>query len=102
MGAEYQKDSDTVIVFANRIREIARKILEAKRVATGDEVTSAFKAKVDLSCAECFKRGLKPELEVKVQAADTLGEVLKSALEAERNENARRVLRKTELIKTSA
>ena len=35
MGNEYQKDHETVISFANRIRDLGRRIIETQRVDAG-------------------------------------------------------------------
>ncbi len=42
LGAEYQRDDDPVIVYANRIRDIQRRILEAKKLSAGRTADAAF------------------------------------------------------------
>ena len=43
---------------------------------------------------ECFKRGLKPEVEQRLENADDMEHIVQNAIKAERLVEARRVLRK--------
>lgn len=95
LGAEFQREGDSVIKYANRIRAIQRQILQVKKISGEQDLNQAFKDQLEANCAECFKRGLKPKLERKVPDSKTLTEAVKAALIAEREEKARNDLRGT-------
>ena len=62
MGSEFQRDHGTVISFANRIRDLGRRIIETQRVSIGN-IDAAFRTSIENNSVECFTRGLKPEVE---------------------------------------
>ena len=62
LGQEFQRKNESVIAFANRIREIGSRILEAHKTANGN-VNQAFKTSTENNIIECFKRCLLPEIE---------------------------------------
>ena len=68
MGNEYQKDHETVISFANRIRDLGRQIFETLRVNAGN-IDAAFRNSIEGNSVECFKRGLNPEIEQRLENA---------------------------------
>ena len=92
MGNEYQRDYETVISFANRIRDLGRCIIETQRVNTGN-IDAAFKTSIENNCIECFKRGLKPEVEQRLENAGDMEHIVQNAIKAERLVEARRNLR---------
>ena len=53
MGSEYQRDNETVISFAKRIRDLGRRIIETQRVNTGN-IENAFRTSIENNCIECF------------------------------------------------
>ena len=92
MGSEYQRDQETVISFANRIRDLGRRIIEIQRVNTGN-IDNAFRTSIENNCIECFKRGLKPEVEQRLENALDMEHIVQNAIKAERLVEARRALR---------
>ena len=82
LGNEYQQDGETVLKFANRIREIGQRILDAQKSAAG-AVDVAFRRATEQSIIECFKRGLQPEILRNVTDADDLSNFVKNAIKAE-------------------
>ena len=93
MGNEYQKDHETVISFANRIRDLGRRIIETQRVDAGN-VDATFRTSIENNCIECFKRGLKPEIEQRLENADDMEHIVQNAIKAERLVEDRTALRK--------
>ena len=99
MGNEFQKDSDSVLAFANRVREIGRKILEAESLE--GPVEAAYKASVEANAVDCFKRVLKPDIEINVEDADDMVNIVKNAIRAERLVEAQRALRSKTVVNSS-
>ena len=93
MGIEYQRDNETEISFANRIRDLGRRIIEAQRVNTGN-VGAPFKASIEKNSVESFKRSLKPEIEQRLENAGDMEHIVQNAIKAERLVEARRALRR--------
>ena len=92
MGSEYQRDHETVISFANRIRDLGRRIIETQRVNAGN-IDNAFRTSIENNCIECFKRGLKLEVEHRLENALDMEHIVQNAIKAERLVEARRSLR---------
>ena len=59
LGNEFQRDEESVIAFANRIRDIGIRILEVKKLEDGGRLDSIFKASIDKTIIDSFRRGLK-------------------------------------------
>ena len=92
MGSEYQRDHETVISFANRIRDLGRRILETQRVNTGS-IDNAFRTSIENNCIECSKHGLKLEAEQRLENALDMEHIVQNAIKVERLVEARRALR---------
>ena len=92
MGNEFQNDDESVISFANRIRNLGKRILEAQKVTTGN-VTEAFRQTIESASVECFKRGLKPDIERKLENANDMTNIVRNAIKAERDLEAQKALR---------
>lgn len=94
LGSQYQRDGENVLSFANRIKRLGARVLEAQRVATHPTaVTAEFRNYVNSTIIGCFKRGLKPEIENKLAAANEVAALVQSAITAEREIKAKRLLR---------
>ena len=98
LGNEYQREDEKVLTFANRLREIASRILEAQRVIVGT-VDDTFKSSMESNVFDCFKRGLKPEIGNKLTAGIAAGDAVKSAIRIEKELEAQKALRKNALPK---
>ena len=94
MGNEFQQDSESALTFANRIRILGERILEAKKIESGAAVPAAFNTSVQTNLFDCFKAGLKPEIEQRSGEAANVNDVVKDAIKVERILAARRSLRK--------
>ena len=92
MGSEYQRDNETVISFANRIRDLGRRIIETQRVNTGN-IDAIFRTSIENNSVECFKRGLKPEIEQRLENAADMVHIVQNAIKRERLVDARKALR---------
>ena len=93
MGSEFQRDHESVISFANRIRDLGRRIMETQRVNTGN-IDAAFRASIENNSVECFTRGLKPEVEQRLENAGDMEHIVQNAIKAERLVEARKALRR--------
>lgn len=92
LGNEYQKENENVLTFANRIRDIGSRILEAQRLSVG-EITQAFKTETQNDIIECFKDGLLPEIERKITEQENINNLIREAIKIEKKilvQNSRR------------
>ena len=93
MGNEYQRDNETVISFANRIRDLGRRIIETQRVNVSN-IEMVFRTSIKNNSVECFKRGLKQEVEQRLENADDMEHIVQNAIKAESLVEAKKALRK--------
>ena len=92
LGQEFQRENESVIAFANRIREIGSRILEAHKIANGN-VNQSFKTSTENNIIECFKRGLLPEIEQRLGEEADISNIIKEAIKIERQLEAQKALR---------
>ncbi|XP_051159283.1 uncharacterized protein LOC127281218 isoform X2 [Leptopilina boulardi] len=83
LGNEYQREDENVITFANRIRDIGTRIIEAQRTFTGT-VTEDFITETQADIVDSFKEGLLPEIENKMPVNANITELIKSAIKIEK------------------
>lgn len=93
LGNEFQRDSESVIAYANRMRDLVNRILEARRIEIG-AVDQAFRTATENNVIECFKRGLRPEIEQRLPEARDIAGIVGNAIQVERNLEAKLALRK--------
>ena len=93
LGREFQKNNEQVITFANRIRELMDKILEVHEINSGKAASDEFKKELISEIIDCFRRGLKPEIELNMKEVKGMDDAFKEALNAERRIEARFALR---------
>ena len=92
MGNEFQHDDENVISFANR-----SKILDAKRISNNGQISVAYRNVIQTTLVDCFRRGLKLEIEQglpKEEDDDDVNNIVKNAIAIERKLAAKRDLRK--------
>ena len=98
LGNEFQHDDENVISFANRIRDIGSKILDAKRISNNGQIPVAYRNSIETTLVDCFKRGLKLEIEQRLLTGEDenndVNDIVKNAIAIERQLAARRDLRK--------
>ena len=87
-------ERENVLSYAARIEEIADRIEDAHRLYNGSHVDNAFKPNLERDVIQCFKRGLRPELEIRVEEKNTFMEVIKDSIDIERRLAASSALRR--------
>ena len=97
LGHEYQKDHENVITYANRIRDIGTRILEVRSLENRGIIDANFRASIENTLVDSFKRGLKFELEKRLgnEEVEDVNNVIKNAITIERKLEAQKNLRKT-------
>ncbi|XP_043476414.1 uncharacterized protein LOC122507655 [Leptopilina heterotoma] len=90
LGNEFQKENENVLTFANRIRDIGTRILDAQRIMTNAVVTEAFKTETQNDIIECFKEGLLPEIEQKMTNQANINNLIREAIRVEKKILAQR------------
>ena len=96
LGNKFIWERENVFSYAARIKEIADRIEDAHRLNNGGQVDNAFKQNLERDVIQCFIRGLRPELEIRVEENDTFREVINDSIDIERRLAANSALRKNE------
>ena len=91
LGNEYQQENESVIAFANRMRDIGARVIDAKKIE--GQLTNEFRTNVESNLIDCFKRGLKLEIERRLIDANNVSDLVKNAINAERKLAAQMQLR---------
>ena len=96
LGNEFQRDRESVIAFANRVREIGIRILEVKKLEDGGRLDPILRASIDKTIVDSFRRGLKLEIEQRLPQLENeaVGDLVQNAITIERRLEAQRNLRK--------
>ena len=84
LGSIYQRCSDSVDDFADRVRGLSEKILEAYRHKNGSDLPEQEKRRVEEMALSCFVRGLKLEIKQGMKSEETLSAATHGAREIER------------------
>ena len=85
---------ENVLSHAARTKEIAHKIEDAHRLNNNDQIDNNFKQNLERDVIQCFIRGLRPEIEIRVEEKDTFKEVINNTIDIERRLAANSALRK--------
>jgi hypothetical protein len=93
LGNLYQYDHESVIAFANRVRELGIQIHEAYKSRDG-QLTEANRTSTEVVMLDSFKRGLNPEIEQRLTGNANLRESIKSAIKIEKKLELQRQIRK--------
>ncbi|KAL7287676.1 hypothetical protein TKK_0018073 [Trichogramma kaykai] len=96
LGTEYQREDERVMTFANRLKELVRRITEAENITAQADVKALEEIAV-----ECFKKGLKESIERKLIDATNIKDIVKNAIAAERSLQARQILRSKDIKQTT-
>lgn len=86
LAAMFQKDNESVVKFAGRLKDKGQELIELFKVKKPNFTVAemnAYKTKVDDYMKECFLDGLKPEIENRMRACNTMTEAFDMALEIE-------------------
>lgn len=89
-----QKDGEKVSTYANRVREIGKRILDAQK-RQSNEVSQEFHKSMEEHLKICFLRGLDPE--IKILKDGTFDEVETRAIDAERELETIKMIREVVL-----
>ena len=87
-------ENESVLSYATRIQEIAAEILECHKQNNNGKKTAEFERNLERDVIDCFLRGLKPELEIRIGTADKFDEIVERAIREEWNLTARNELRR--------
>ena len=99
LGAMYMWTDKNVFSYGSRIMEGVERIVDAHKINNKNKIDETFLKDLDKTVVECFIRGLRPELEIRVRESNTLQRITDKALEVERRLAARAELGKEKLIK---
>ena len=94
LGRIYMWENESVLSYATRIQEIAAEILECHIQNNNGKEAAEFRGNLERDVIDCFLRGLKPELEIRIGRADKFDEIVERAIREERNLTARNELRR--------
>lgn len=86
LAAMFQKDNESVVKFAGRLKDKGQELIELFQVKKPNFTVAemnAYKTKVDDYMKECFLDGLKPEIENRMRACNTMTEAFDMSLEIE-------------------
>ena len=83
-GSIYQRCSDSVNDFADRVRGLSEKILEAYRHKNNADLPEQEKSRVEEMALSCFVRGSKLEIKQEMKSEETLSAATHRAREIER------------------
>ena len=84
LGIIFMWEKENVLSYAARIKEIADRIEDAHRLNNGGQVDNTFKKNLEKGLIQCFIRGLRPELEIRVEEKNTFREVINDSIDIER------------------
>ena len=84
LGNTFMWERENVLSYAVRIKEIDDRIEDAHRLNNGGQIDNAFKQNLERDVIQCFIRGLRPELEIRVEEKDTFREVINDSIDIER------------------
>lgn len=99
LGRIFQHDDEGVLTYSNRVKDIGNRISDAYKQSHAGVVDDAFKRSLDVDLVECFNRGLRPEIENKITRNQSFSETMKEAIDIERKEQAKSVLRNSRSTK---
>ncbi|KAL7289462.1 hypothetical protein TKK_0016653 [Trichogramma kaykai] len=96
LGNIYQKQDESVLSYANRIREIERQIHEVKKGSSAGEPDGAFTAELSAMILESFKRGINRDLYPAIRGEKDLKTIVSIAIKEEKEFYWRKNLQPTE------
>ncbi|KMQ83303.1 hypothetical protein RF55_20394 [Lasius niger] len=93
LGCIYQKPEEDVITYANRVKVLGKQILEAYRSSGHTAPDQNIKTSLERDMCKCFFRGLKPDIEQRIEKELDVNETVADALRIERELRAMTDLR---------
>ena len=80
LGNTFMWGKENILSYAATVEEIADRIEDAHRLNNGGQVDNSFKQNHERDVIQCFIRGLRPELEIRVEERILLGKLLTTVL----------------------
>ena len=77
----WEREND--LSYAARIKKIADRIEDAHRLNNGGQVDNAFKQNSERDVIQCFIRGLRLELEIRVEEKSIFREVIYDGIDTD-------------------
>ena len=65
-------ENENVLSYATRIQEISAEILDCHKQNNNGKEAAEFERNLKRTAIDCFLRGLKPELEIRIGRADNI------------------------------
>ena len=96
LGNTFMWKRENFLSYAARIKEIADRIEDAHRLNNCSQVDNAFKQNLERDVIQFFIRGLRPELEIRVEEKDTFRKEINDSIDIERRLAANSALRRNE------
>ena len=84
LGNTFMWERENVLSYAARIKETADKIEDAHRLNNNGQADNNFKVNLEKDVIQCFIRGFRPELGIRVEEKDTFKEVISDSIDIER------------------
>jgi len=100
LGCIYQRNEEDVITYANRVKFLGKQILEAYKSAGHALEDGNIKTTVENDMCTCFIRGLKPEIEQRIERELDVQETVADALRIERELREMTGLRQGRVVNT--
>ena len=98
LGCIYQKNEEDVITYANRVKLLGKQILEAYKSSGHVLPDENLKTSVERDMCKCFIRGLKPEIEQRIERELDVQETVADALRIERELREMKNLRQGRVV----
>ncbi|CAB0037871.1 unnamed protein product [Trichogramma brassicae] len=99
LGNIYQKQDESVLSYANRVREIERQIIEIKKGGAAEEPDAAFTTELNAMVLESFKRGINRDLYPAIRGEKDIKTIVSIAIKEEKEFYWRKNLQPAEASK---
>ena len=86
--------NESVLSYVTRMQEITAEILECHKQNSNGKEAVEFERDLERDAIDCFLRGLKPKLGIRIGRADKFDETVERAIREERNLTARNELQR--------
>ena len=84
LGSLYQWEKVNVVSYAIRIQEIGNKIIDAHKMSESGKIEDGLLQEFQKDIINCFRRGLRSEIESRIIKGKTYAELVNQAIDVER------------------
>ena len=98
LGYIFMLGRENVLFYATGIKEITNRIEDAHRLNNAGRVDNNFKQNLKRDVIQCFIRGFRPELEIRVEEKDTFREVISDSVDIKRRLAANSALEEINIL----